>query len=322
MSVDSIFTKCVWPSITSRHPVRQAHPAIYVLGGQPGAGKSSLHRIARQETQGNIVTINGDEFRRHHPDFERIQQRHGINAAEHTATFSGQMTGFALEKVREESLNASVEGTFRVATTPINTLQAFKAAGYRTEVLLMTCPKDVSWASTLSRYCELHGMGKTSRFTPKPAHDVVVAHLAENAKAVLDSGLVDRMRVYSRDKLLYDSTSGTGTRLTTVVNIELNRHLSATEHQVVIKHYQDMLHLQEQLKAPNGERQAITRQFHAYLLRSEDTIAINQQQGLMGIYKQAEVTAHRNQKPLKEVLAQQAQQLETGSLRTSSDLSR
>jgi hypothetical protein len=43
---------------------------------------------------------------------------------------------------------------------------------------------------------------------------------------------------------------------------------------------------------------------------------------LAGIYQQAEIMAQRNQKPLKEVLAQQAQQLENGSLRTPSDLSR
>ena len=48
-------------------------PIAVVLGGQPGAGKSVLIDNAKKEfDDNNVVIINGDEFRRMHPNLDEI----------------------------------------------------------------------------------------------------------------------------------------------------------------------------------------------------------------------------------------------------------
>lgn len=48
------------------------NPIAYILGGQGGAGKSTLHQLFTEVNQGNIVIINGDEYRRYHPRYKEI----------------------------------------------------------------------------------------------------------------------------------------------------------------------------------------------------------------------------------------------------------
>ncbi|COM82409.1 zeta toxin [Streptococcus pneumoniae] len=44
-------------------------PIAILLGGQSGAGKTTIHRIKQKEFQGNIVIIDGDSFRSQHPHY-------------------------------------------------------------------------------------------------------------------------------------------------------------------------------------------------------------------------------------------------------------
>ena len=38
-------------------------PTAVLLGGQSGAGKTTLHRAYRKQLEGNVIVINGDEVR-------------------------------------------------------------------------------------------------------------------------------------------------------------------------------------------------------------------------------------------------------------------
>lgn len=57
----------------------------YLLGGQSGAGKTTLHKILYDELDHNVIVVNGDEYRRAHPNFQAIQQCYGDDAPAHTA---------------------------------------------------------------------------------------------------------------------------------------------------------------------------------------------------------------------------------------------
>ncbi|ACM60019.1 zeta toxin [Caldicellulosiruptor bescii] len=50
------------------------YPKIIILGGQPGAGKSKIITLSENEffKDGNVVKINGDDFRKYHPKAEEI----------------------------------------------------------------------------------------------------------------------------------------------------------------------------------------------------------------------------------------------------------
>lgn len=177
----------------------QNNPQGFVLGGQPGAGKSSLIAEAKNRLNRNILEINGDNFRKYHPDYEILQEKYAEDAPKYTAEFAGAMTEAIFQKALNERYNIVIEGTFRTAQTPINTLQKLKDSGYETTVLVQTCNQDISWASCLERYNKMKEVNpKEARFTPKEHHDLVVENLSKNIKEVAKSGLVDNMQVFVR----------------------------------------------------------------------------------------------------------------------------
>ncbi len=229
------------------------------------------------------------------------------------------MTGMALQKARDEKLHVLVEGTFRTVETPLKTLEDFQSAGYQTTVMIATCPKEVSWSSTLSRYSKMAQANVTPRFTPKDAHDVVIdklagnvdeVKLAGNVDEVLSRGKVGQLKVFNRDGQLYDSAVDRHVKPSAVITQEIHRSLTAKEHQQVLTHYAQMEAAQQHLQAPAVEKQAIQSQKMAYLLRSQDKAMINQYPKLEKLQESLEQQAGLNRELLTELVEKQAQQIE------------
>lgn len=248
---EALIFRHLWNDLISEQQVSPVKsPKGFVLGGQPGAGKSNLVGIIRQELNRNVLIINGDEFRRYHPNFDGIQEQYGIDSPKHTAAFSGHMTERVIEKALREGYNISVEGTFRTTETPMRTLEDMRKHGYETAVYIQTAPSEVSWQSTLERYQAMELLGETPRATPKEHHDLVVKLLPQNADAVFLSGKADVFKVYSREGLIFDShvhfqempsvainhELHRNTRRLRILEINLQEHahlLSDTQHQVI-----------------------------------------------------------------------------------------
>lgn len=187
---------------TSAQPSTQ--PQGFVLGGQPGAGKSSLLERIINQLDGDVLIINADEFRRYHPQFDEIQTKYGDDAPKYTAEFSGKMAEQVLNKALSEGYNIAIEGTFRTAQTPLNTLNLMKLNGYQTAVYIQTCPQEISWQSTIKRYEAMIKAGLTPRAVDKAHHDLVCNKLPENADIVYQLKKADEFQVYSRNALIFD----------------------------------------------------------------------------------------------------------------------
>ena len=206
----------------------QPKPQAFVLGGQPGAGKASMSQVTSERLDKNVVIINGDDFRKYHPEYRSLQKEQGQDAPKYTAEFAGKMTEAILKKAIDEKYNIIIEGTFRTSETPIKTLQHFKDSGYKTHVLIQTCHQSISWQTCLDRYERmLHDNPKEARFTDKKHHDVVVQNLAKNIQEVQKSGLVDHMQIFARtpvrgtenefqQKEIYNNNSNKAVNITTI----------------------------------------------------------------------------------------------------------
>ena len=199
--------KKIWDDLLDDYHLAKpcVNPQGFVLGGQPGAGKSNLLKQIENNLDGNVLIINADEFRRYHPQFDEIQAKYGDDAPKHTAEFSGKMAERVLNKALTEHYNIAIEGTFRTAETPLNTLDLMKSHGYKTAVHIQTCPKSLSWHSTIKRYNAMIKAGLTPRAVDKAHHDLVCDRLPENADTVYQSGKADEFQVYSRNGLIFDS---------------------------------------------------------------------------------------------------------------------
>ena len=239
---EALIFRHLWNDLISEQQVSPVKsPKGFVLGGQPGAGKSNLVGIIRQELNRNVLIINGDEFRRYHPNFEGIQEQYGIDSPKHTAAFSGHMTERVIEKALREGYNISVEGTFRTTETPMRTLEDMREHGYETAVYIQTAPSEVSWQSTLERYHAMELLGETPRATPKEHHDLVVKLLPQNADAVFLSGKADVFKVYSRDGLIFDSHVQFQEMPSVAIDYELHRNTRRLR--ILVTNLQEHAHL-------------------------------------------------------------------------------
>lgn len=224
-----IFEKIIWRDLLAKSESKpQTQPIGYVLGGQPGAGKSAL-TATLQETvfkKNPAFAINGDEFRQHHPRFKQIIETHGQEASRYTSTFSETMTAMAIRRAIEERRNIIIEGTFRTTETPIQTLQGLKDAGYETGVAIQTCPAFVSLACTVERYEKALAKNEPARLTPKEHHDLVVQMLPMNADFVFKSGLADSFLVHSREGKLFEKGVTAGLPSTLIQETLIKKNLA------------------------------------------------------------------------------------------------
>ncbi|WP_163598189.1 zeta toxin family protein [Moraxella catarrhalis] len=214
-----------WENTKSQRPEIQPveNPKGFVLGGQPAAGKSkSIGRIKSEHFGKNVLVVNGDKFRELHPHKAAIDAQYGEKSVDYTAQFSSKITQMMIEKAINERLNIIIEGTFRTAQTPINTLKQLKNANYQTGVMIATTDAQTSWQSALGRYEAMEKAGIPPRYTPKFNHDITVDNLAKNADIVYRSGLADTFVVNNREGKIWDNITNQGMP-SQAINQELNK---------------------------------------------------------------------------------------------------
>lgn len=222
----------IWKVLTNEFKLSSPEkPVGILLGGQPGAGKSFATIKITEHLNNNVLVINGDEFRVYHKYYGEFYQLYGKDASKYTGEFAGRM----VEKIRNEAikqgLNVVIEGTFRTVDTPLKELHNLKNNGYEAKVIVCTCPKELSWDSTIKRAEELEASGRQPRYVPKEHHDLVTDNLAKNTSVIFNSGLASSLEIYSREARLFDSLSGNTNDIQKVINQELNRFSLKQNHQ-------------------------------------------------------------------------------------------
>ena len=174
-------------------------PTAYILGGQPGAGKTGIQtEIISQNS--NVCIINADSYRKHHPHFDRIQAQYGDSSPQYTQPFINAVTEKLIDDLSIEKYNLIIEGTLRTAGVPISTAHKLKAKGYRTELCVMAVKPEISYESTILRYENAIAFGEIPRATSKAHHDMVVDRIADNLDVIYKAGVFDRICIYTRDK--------------------------------------------------------------------------------------------------------------------------
>lgn len=168
-----------------------------MLGGQGGSGKSSIHEYLSADI-GNIVSIDGDLFRREHPNYEMIQKIYGKDAANITQSFANNITNAMIEKLSDEGYNLVIEGTCRRADVPLKTCGDLKEKGYRVELAIMCTDKEEAWQSTLDRAEKMRELGLSPREVPKEKYQETIFALPGNVSILYQSGAFDDITLFNR----------------------------------------------------------------------------------------------------------------------------
>ena len=175
-------------------------PHAVILGGQSGAGKTTIHRVKMVEWKGDYIVIDGDTYRAQHPHFRALQEKYGVDSVEYTKMFAGKMVEAVIEKLSSLKYNLIIEGTLRSAAVPINTATLLKSKGYTVDFCLIATKPELSYLTTQLRYLEMMIVDPLqARATPKEHHDGIVKSLVANITELEQSGLFESIQVYKRD---------------------------------------------------------------------------------------------------------------------------
>ena len=72
------------PDVGLEGVVSHEQPRAVILAGQPGSGQRAFARSAEVECRNDILKIDADELREHHPEFESLRQRFPYAWTAHT----------------------------------------------------------------------------------------------------------------------------------------------------------------------------------------------------------------------------------------------
>ena len=167
------------------------------------------------------MTIDGDQFRQYHPNFQQLQKLVGPDIAFVTGPFYGKMVRNILAKATENKYNVIIESTFKSIDSPLDYLKTLKAAGYKTTVNIIAVDKELAWQSTIERQAEMLNMGLPARSVDRAYFDQTVANLAGNVEKVYKTGLVDKLEVRNRTTRLFDSRLNDISQLQNIIKKEL-----------------------------------------------------------------------------------------------------
>ena len=175
-------------------------PSAVILGGQSGAGKTTIHRVKMLESKGNYIVIDGDTYRAQHLYFRELQEKYGVDSVDYTKMFAGKMVEAVIDKLSSLKYNLIIEGTLRSAAVPINTATLLKSKGYTVDFCLIATKPELSYLTTQLRYLEMLVVDPLqARATPKEHHDGIVKSLVANITELEQSGLFESIQVYKRD---------------------------------------------------------------------------------------------------------------------------
>lgn len=131
----------------SKTCLKQTQPIAIFMGGAPGSGKSTfLKKFAPYMTSDKIYKIDADEVRAELPEYKGWNSK---NTHSETRDIVNRLIDNASEGCEHDII---FDGTMTRPTSYIKLIEKVKAKGYRTFIIFLKVPKEVSVERILGRY--------------------------------------------------------------------------------------------------------------------------------------------------------------------------
>lgn len=173
-------------------------PTVIVLGGQPGAGKTELEKLAIKELGGQAISCNADLFRDYHPKAEEIKNRYETYYPEITVKYAHDWNNGLRGYCEANRLNYILETTFSSGPAMNKTIAELQQKGYRVEIKLLAVHPRLSLLGTHIRFEDMKAIEKGGRAVGKEAHDSRYNLVAPTLFAVQSESLYHKLQIYGR----------------------------------------------------------------------------------------------------------------------------
>ena len=230
----------------------QENPKVFLLGGQPGAGKSGLENMINIKNE--YISISGDDYRKFHPLYDQLNKIYGKEASKYTQQWAGEMVEHLVKEAKKEKWNIILEGTLRTLELPIKEAKGFKENGYSVELYVVAVKPEKSYLGTLQRYEDMIVKGRIPRMTPKEHHDLVVNNIGNNLEAIYNSKVFDNIKLFDRENnLLYNYKESPSISPKNILEKEFNREWKTEEIKEFKENWENLIKMMENRKAPLKE---------------------------------------------------------------------
>ena len=230
----------------------QKNPKAFLLGGQPGAGKSGLENMINIKDE--YLSISGDDYRKFHPLYKQLNKIYGKESSKYTQRWAGEITEKLIDVLSKEKYNLIIEGTLRTAELPLKEANRFKKAGYEVELNVVVVKPEKSRLGTLQRYEEMIADKKIPRMTPKEHHDLVVNNIGNNLEIIYNSKAFDNIKLFDRkNHLLYNYKESPNINPKNILEKEFNREWKKEEIEEFKEKWDNLIDTMKNRKASREE---------------------------------------------------------------------
>ncbi len=182
-------------------------PKMFMLGGQPGAGKTSVRKpITDQKQFANALVVDPDDLRTYHPRYLQFVKEDPDSAAGRVHYDASKWAQELREVAVGLKLNIILDTT--LGGNPGSSVAAAKhasKAGYDVEVHVAAVSMEVSQQSVRKRYEEAHEAyaqdpenNAPPRTVPPAKQQETFDNIPISIKKLAESGFVSRIRIATR----------------------------------------------------------------------------------------------------------------------------
>lgn len=232
----------------------QEQPAIVLVGGQPGAGKSAASSMVKAELamQGGYVHVDADRMR------ERIRVGDSKPTSEQTQADAGRLVATLRDQAIQGRRNIVEEGTFRSPDGAGKFVQGLQERGYKVELFAVATTREESLLGIYQRHELQHAAGGANpRFVSEKYHDEAMQGFESTLART--AAQLDRVRVADRSgAVLYDSAIQTNKQPNALEALAAGRKLSDNKLAEVTKAWGAVEAVARQRGAPGGYLEAVS----------------------------------------------------------------
>jgi predicted ABC-type ATPase len=176
-------------------------PTAVYLAGQPGSGKSRMVELSKDNLDNKTaVVIDTDIFRQSHPEYKKTAKESPETMYKVLDAYALDVAGKIVDEAIKSKRNIVFDGTFGGNFDFIKTsMQKMKDAGYNVEINALATNSTVSKMGIAARYEEQLAKIGYGRTVEVSYHDEVYKNIPKNIEKAIETGLVSKYRLYTRD---------------------------------------------------------------------------------------------------------------------------